>query len=160
MSTDAGRGRPPRAARTTALVLEGVTAVGAVAGVQAFLAGTFDPLVDQVNAAWPLVQGRVLPAAALGVVVAVPQATALVLGLRRHRWAAEAGLVVGVALAAWVMLQLPLIGWTSSVQWAFVTVGLLEVVAATLWLRQGQRAGAAHGRRAAPAAEPVTPPRR
>lgn len=64
----------PRAARVTTLSLEALTAVGAVAGVHGILTGTFDVLVDQLHDAWPLVDGRILPALALGAVVALPQA--------------------------------------------------------------------------------------
>lgn len=149
MSSDAVQVSSPRAARITTLSLEALTAVGAAAGVNAFLNGTFDVLADQVHDAWPIVQGRVLPALALGAVVALPQAVAFVLGLRRHRWAADAGLVVGVALIAWVTLQLPLIGWTSPVQWAFVGIGVVEVVTATIWRRNDRRADATDPSRAA-----------
>lgn len=132
MSTDA---RQPRAARTTTLSLEAVTAVGAAAGVQGFLSGAFDPLVDQLRDALPFVTGRALPAAALAGLVALPQAGALLLGLRRHPRAADAGLAVGAVLTAWVALQLPLIGFSSPVQWAFAAVGVAQVVAAALWRR-------------------------
>ncbi|WP_225755291.1 hypothetical protein [Actinotalea sp. Marseille-Q4924] len=160
MSSDAVQVTPTRSARVTTLVLEALTAVGAAAGVQGFLSGTFDVLVDQLNDAWPLVQGRVLPAVALGAFVALPQAAAFVLGVRRHRWAAEAGLAVGATLAAWVTLQLPLIGWTSPVQWAFFAVGVAEVVAASVWRRHERRPGLPAGTRAATASPQVTPPRR
>lgn len=127
-----------RAARITTLSLEALTAVGAAAGVHGFLTGTFDALVDQIHDAWPIVEGRVLPALALGAVVALPQSGAFVLGLRRHRWAADAGLAVGASLIAWVTLQLPLIGWSSPVQWAFIGIGVVQVVAASIW-RHGPR---------------------
>ena len=138
MTTD--RTRPsPRAARIVTLSLEGLTMVGAAAGVQGFLAGAFDPLVDQLHEAWPLVDGRVLPAVALGGLVAVPQGVALFLGLRGHPRAADAGLVVGVGLAAWVLLQLPLIGWGSPVQWLFAGVGVAQAVAAAVWRAAARR---------------------
>lgn len=138
MTTD--RTRPSaRAARLVTLSLEALTVVGAAAGVQGFLAGAFDPLVDQLHEAWPLVDGRVLPAVALGGLVAVPQGVALFLGLRGHPRAADAGLVVGVGLAAWVLLQLPLIGWSSPVQWLFAGVGVAQAVAAAVWRAAARR---------------------
>lgn len=136
MIIDAVQGTSPRAPRIATLALEAVTALGAAAGVQGFLSGAFDPLVDQLHGAWPLVDGRVLPAVALGALVGLPQAAALVLGVRRHRWAPGLGVAVGAALTAWVTLQLPLIGWTSPVQWAFVAVGVAEVAAAAVWWRR------------------------
>ncbi|WP_122260510.1 hypothetical protein [Ornithinimicrobium cerasi] len=135
MTLDGAPRRPPRSARITTLSLEALTALGAVAGVQGFLSGAFDPLVDQLREVLPFVDGRALPAAALGGLVALPQAGALLLGLRRHRLAPDAGLVVGVGLTAWVGMQLPLIGFTSPVQWAFLAVGVAEVVAALVWRR-------------------------
>ena len=117
-------------ARRWTLALEGFTTVGAVAGVQGFLSGQFAPLVDQL----PIVDGPVLPAAALGLCIAVPQGAALVLGLRRHPRAAQAGLAAGLVLTGWVLAQLPLIGWTSPVQWVFVAVGVGETAAAARWL--------------------------
>jgi uncharacterized membrane protein len=139
MSIDTVQVSSPRAARITALSLESLTAVGAVAGVHGFLTGTFDVLVGQVHDAWPFVAGRVLPAVALAAAVALPQAVALVLGLRRHRRAADAGLAAGAVLIAWVTLQLPMIGWTSPVQWAFVAIGIAEVVTAAVWRRRARR---------------------
>ncbi|WP_199422898.1 hypothetical protein [Actinotalea solisilvae] len=144
---------PGRAARVTGLALQSLTAVGAVAGVKGFLDGTFDPLVDQLHDAWPLVDGRVLPALALAATVGVPQVGALVLGLRRHPRAPDAALAVGAVLTGWVTFQLPLIGWTSPVQWAFAAIGLAEVAAGLAWRRADRRRRARGGaRHAVPAA--------
>ncbi|UZN04190.1 hypothetical protein [Cellulomonas sp. S1-8] len=142
MGTDDATDVTSRAARRTTLALEALTAVGAVAGVQGFLVGAFDPLVDQLHDAWPVVAGRVLPAVALGAAVALPQGLALVLGVRRHPRAADVGLVCGAALTAWVTLQLPLIGWGSPVQWVFAGVGVVQVAAATAWRRHERRSRA------------------
>lgn len=127
------------APRPLSLALEAVTAVGAVAGVQGFLSGAFDPLVDQLGQAWSIIEGPVLPAVALGVLVGVPQAGTLALGLRRHPRAPEMAMAVGVGLTGWVAVQLPLIGWTSPIQWAFVGIGLGEIAAATAWSRRLRR---------------------
>lgn len=122
---------PPRPiARRWTLALEGLTTVGAVAGVQGFLAGQFDPLVDQLA----FVDGPAVPALALGVCIALPQGVALVLGLRRHALAPQAALASGVVLTGWVLAQLPLIGWDSPVQWAFFAVGLAETALAARWM--------------------------
>lgn len=138
MSIDTVQVTSPHVAIAT-LSLEVVTAVGAAAGVQGFLSGAFDPLVDQLHDALPMVEGRVLPAVALGVLVALPQAVAFGAGVRRHPRAADAGMAVGGVLVAWVSVQLPLIGWTSPVQWAFVGIGAAEVVTAALWRRRARR---------------------
>lgn len=124
------RDAAPRA-RRWALALDGVTAVGAVAGVQGFLSGQFDPLVAQLT----FVDGPAVPALALGLCVGLPQAVALTLGLIRHPRASEAALGAGVVLTGWVLAQLPLIGWTSPVQWTFFAVGVGESAAALVWWR-------------------------
>jgi len=120
------------------LGLAGLTTVGAVAGVQGFLSGAFDPLVDQLARSLEPVDGAALPAVALAACVGVPQAVALTFALRRHPSAPLLGLGAGAALTGWVLVQLPLIGWTSPVQWAFFAVGLGEVASSTTWLRRAR----------------------
>jgi len=124
--------------RRWVLGLAGVTTVGAVAGVQGFLSGAFDPLVDQLAGSLELVDGATLPAVALGACVGLPQAVALASGLRRHPSAPLLGLGAGAVLTGWVLVQLPLIGWTSPVQWVFVAVGLGEVASSIAWLRSAR----------------------
>jgi hypothetical protein len=109
-----------------------VTCVGVVAGVQGFLSGGFDSVVDQLT----FVDGPLVPALALALCVGVPQAVALTLGLRRHPRAPEANLGAGVLLAAWVLAQAPLIGWGSPMQWVFFAVGVGESVAGFCWWRR------------------------
>lgn len=123
------RDAAPRARRWS-LALAGLTAAGAIAGVQGFLSGQFEPLVDQLD----FVDGPAVPALALGLCVGLPQAVALTLGLRRHPRAPEVSLAAGVVLTGWVLAQLPLIGWGSPVQWVFFAVGLGESAAAARWL--------------------------
>lgn len=120
-------------ARRSAIALEGLTTVGALAGVQGFLTGAFDPLVDRLT----FVDGPAVPALALAVCIGVPQGAALVLGLRRHVLAPRAALGAGVVLTGWVLAQLPLIGWESPVQWTFFAVGLAETAAAARWMGLG-----------------------
>ncbi len=125
-----------RAARRWTIGFEALTVIGAAAGVQGFLSGTFDPLVDQVRERLTFVDGPAIPALALGLVIGVPQAVALVLALRRHPRAAAAGVAAGVVLTGWVAAQLPMIGWGSPVQWVFAAIGLAEAAAGAMWLRR------------------------
>ncbi len=55
---------------------------GAVIGVQGFLSGSFDPLVEDLSETFALIDGPTIPALALGAIVGVPQVAALVMGLR------------------------------------------------------------------------------
>lgn len=121
------------------MAIQAVTALGAVAGVQGFLSGAFEPLVDQLHDAVPLVDGPVLPAIALGAVVGLTHIGALTLALRRDPRAAAAGVAAGGVLLGWVTVQLPLIGWTSPVQWAFLAIGAAEVATAGIWLGRTRR---------------------
>lgn len=123
-----------RRLRHTSVALEAVTALGAAAGVQGFLSGSFAPLVDQLEQRLP-VNGPVLPAVALGLVVGATQGTAAVVGARDHPRAAEASLIAGSILVAWIMAQLPLIGWTEPVQWAVLSISVTEVAVSLAWLR-------------------------
>ncbi|WP_426595009.1 hypothetical protein ACPPVS_05410 [Cellulomonas sp. McL0617] len=136
-STDGGADRYA-ASRRWLVGLTGLTTVGVLVGVQGFLSGAFDPLVEQLAGSLEVSVGAVLPACALGVGVGLPQTVALALGLRRHPKAGLVGLGAGAVLTGWVLVQLPLIGWTSPVQWVFLAVGLVEIAASILWLRSAR----------------------
>lgn len=53
----------------------------------------------------------------------------LATALRRSAVAPVVAVVGGGALTGWVVAQLPLVGWTSPVQWTFAAVGVIECVA-------------------------------
>ena len=122
-------------ARRTALALEAFTAFGAVIGIQGFVSGSFDPLVEDVSETFAFIDGPAIPALALGAFV----------GFRRwSRWPwAFAGALArpmaaglaGAVLVGWVAAQYPLVGWGSPLQPAFAAVGAAEVAAAVLWRR-------------------------
>ena len=126
--------------RRVSVALESVTVLGAVAGVQGFLSGSFAPLVDELEQVLPL-EGPVLPAAGLGLVVGVTQGGAAVLGATDHGRAAEASLLAGSVLVAWIVAQLPLIGWTQPVQWAVLVISVAEVGVSVAWVRRRRRGG-------------------
>lgn len=123
------------AARRVALALEGFTVFGAVIGIQGFLAGSFDPLVEDVSETFAFIDGPAIPALALGAIVGVPQVAALAMGLRGSPRAPAAAGLAGAVLVGWVAAQYPLVGWTSPLQPAFAAVGAAEVAAAVLWRR-------------------------
>ena len=123
------------AARRTTLALEAFTVLGAVIGVQGFLSGSFDPLVEDLSEAFALIDGPTIPALALGALIGVPQGAALVMGLRGSPRAPGAAIAVGAVLVGWVVAQYPLVGWGSPLQPAFAAVGAAEVASALLWCR-------------------------
>jgi hypothetical protein len=139
MSDHTRRPRPvtgsTRRLRRTAVVLEALMVLGTLAGIQGFLSGAFTPLVEDLETSLPI-DGPVVPAVALGLVVGGTQALALILGVANRDRAPQASLVAGSVLVAWVLVQLPLIGWTAPVQWAVFAVGVVEVAVATTWLRR------------------------
>jgi hypothetical protein len=123
------------ATRRATLALEAFTAFGAAIGVQGFLSGSFDPLVEDLSDAVGLIDGPVIPALALGALIGVPQGAALVMGLRGSQRAPGAAVAVGAFLVGWVVAQYPLVGWGSPLQPAFAAVGAAEVASAVLWRR-------------------------
>jgi hypothetical protein len=124
-----------RRLRHTAVAMEALTVLGALSGVQGFLSGAFAPLVDDIET-WLPIDGPAIPAAALGLVVGGSQTGALILGVRDHPRAARASFLAGSVLVVWVFAQLPLIGWTSPVQYAVFVIGLTEVAVSLVWLRR------------------------
>jgi hypothetical protein len=124
-----------RPLRRAAVVLEALMVLGTLAGIQGFLSGSFAPLVEDLETSLPI-DGPVVPAVALGLVVGGTQALALMLGVANRARAPQASLVAGSVLVAWVLVQLPLIGWTAPVQWAVFAVGVAQVAVATMWLRR------------------------
>jgi hypothetical protein len=134
LAIDPNHERLSRRLRRASLALESVTLIGVGAGIQGFLSGAFVPLVDQLAERLPL-DGPVVPAVGLGLVVGVSQGASLVMGARDHPRAAEASLIAGSVLAGWIVAQLPLIGWTQPVQWAVLGVSVAEVAVSAAWLR-------------------------
>ena len=100
---------PTRRLRRATIVLEALTILGTLAGVQGFLAGSFAPLVDDLETKLPI-DGPLVPAAALGLVVGGSQTAALILGIKNRPRAPQASLLAGTVLVVWVVAQLPLIG--------------------------------------------------
>lgn len=116
------------------LVLVGVAAVYGGTGLMASGLGMplewLDPLpVDTWS--WP--------GMALLATVAVPQLTAALLVWRRDPRAGVVGVLVGVALVAWILVQLALLQRYFFLQPVIAGVGTLEVVLAASWVRRSVR---------------------
>lgn len=79
---------------------------------------------------------------ALLLTVALPQALALVLVLRRHAWAGVVGFLAGAALIAWIVVQLIVMQRYFFLQPVIVGFGVLEMVLAWLWTRPRARTAA------------------
>lgn len=123
-----------RRLRLATVALEVLMVLGTIAGIQGFLSGSFAPLVDELGTRIP-VDGPVIPAAALGLVIGGSQTAALILGLNNSPRAPRASLLAGTVLVLWVLAQLPLIGWTTPVQWVVFAVGVAEVTVSMVWIR-------------------------
>ena len=76
---------------------------------------------------------------ALLLTVALPQAVALVLVLRRHAWAGVFAYLVGAALIAWIVVQLAVLQRYFVLQPVIAGLGGVEMVLAWLWTRPGAR---------------------
>lgn len=82
-----------------------------------------------------------LPGLALLVTVALPQGVGAVVALRRHPRAATVGLVVGVALVLWILVQLLVLRRYFFLQPVIAGLGVLEVALALAWHRRTAPAG-------------------
>ena len=72
---------------------------------------------------------------ALLLTVAVPQAIACVLVLRRHAWAGVVGFLAGAALVAWIVVQLAVMQMYFILQPVVVAFGVAEMVLVSFWTR-------------------------
>lgn len=72
---------------------------------------------------------------ALLLTVAVPQAVACVLVLRRHTRAGVVAFLAGAALVAWIVVQLAVLQRYFFLQPVIVALGVLEMGLAWLWTR-------------------------
>jgi hypothetical protein len=113
-----------------------LVAVSAVYGGVALITDSFGMPADWL-ARTPF-PSWVLPGVALLVTVAVPQLAAAWLVLRRSPWAALAGAVVGVALIAWIAVQLLVLRRYFFLQPVIAGAGVAELLLAR---RVTQRAG-------------------
>jgi hypothetical protein len=79
------------------------------------------------------------PGMALLATVAVPQLTGALLVWGRDPRAGVVGVLVGVALVAWILVQLALLQRYFFLQPVIAGVGTLEVVLAASWVRRSVR---------------------
>lgn len=120
------------------LWLEALLAVGALGGAAGFLVLGED-LLGEATALLPL-GCPVLAGFALGLVNGVLPAVVGVGALRRRRWARLGHLAVGLALVAWIVVQVGFLGWPpAALQWAYLGYGLVIVALAVVLLRTEPR---------------------
>jgi hypothetical protein len=115
-----------RATRVSLASLTGLTAVSAVAGAVGLTTGTSNP--GAMVARLPF-HSVVFAGVALAVVVAGPMATASWLAARTRRGYPMAGMVAGLLLIGWLVVEIVVIREFSWLQVVFVAVGV-----AVLWL--------------------------
>jgi hypothetical protein len=71
-----------------------------------------------------------IPGLFLFTVNGLCQLGAAILSFRRHRLAGHAGLILGILLMSWIVIQVLIIGLNSFLQYTFFIVGFLEVILA------------------------------
>jgi hypothetical protein len=144
-------GQPDSAARSAvpfadrrswpAWVLAGLAAIvgagAAMGGLQLLRDGFGMPLSWLSHT--PLT-GWTLPGLALLIGVAVPQLTVLALIAMASRWALLAGYLAGIALVAWIIVQILVLQRYSFLQPVIACLGILQVVLARAWQRQAAAA--------------------
>ena len=89
------------------LWLEGLLAVGAFAGAIGFITGGLD--IGEAATSLPF-GSLTLAGIALGLVNGVLPTIVLIGALRRRPWAAAGHLIVGLALVAWIIAQVIILG--------------------------------------------------
>jgi hypothetical protein len=111
------------------LLLEGLLALGAFGGAVGFLVMGAD-LMGEGTTQLPFAS-PVLAGIALGLVNGVLPVVVLVGALRERAWARTGHLVVGVALVAWIVVQVAFLGWPpAALQWIYLVYGLAIVLLA------------------------------
>ena len=131
-----GRFAVPAAARRTwpawALALVALTAgAGAVfGGIQLLRNGFGMPLSWLSNTPF---SGWALPGLALLIGVAMPQLAVLALIMTSNRWALAASYLAGLALVAWILVQLLVLQRYFFLQPVIAGMGALEVLLAWAW---------------------------
>lgn len=71
-----------------------------------------------------------IPGLFLFIVNGLCQLGAAIMSFRRHRLAGHAGLILGILLMSWIIIQVLIIGLNSFLQYTFFIVGFLEVILA------------------------------
>jgi hypothetical protein len=118
------------------VILEGLIAIGGLAGTWQLINGTFAPPVEDLE---PLgLTSWVLPGVWLFASVAVPSTLAAWLAWRRSPYAPTAVLVASALLAVELLVQIPFVG-PSALQAVFGTLAIvlavLAFVARPTWRR-------------------------
>jgi hypothetical protein len=109
-------------------------AVGAIFGGTQLLRNGFGMPVSWLSST-PFT-GWTLPGLALLIGVAVPQLAVAALILALHRWALAASYLAGLALIAWIVVQLLVLQRYFFLQPVIAGLGLAEVLLARIWQRQ------------------------
>jgi hypothetical protein len=120
------------------VILEGLIAIGGLAGTWQLINGTFAPPVEDLE---PLgLTSWVLPGVWLFASVAVPSTVAAWLAWRRSPYAPTAVIVASALLAVELLVQIPFVG-PSVLQAVFGTLAIvlagLALVARPTWRRSG-----------------------
>lgn len=105
-------------------------AVGAVGGGLVLL---LDPSGQGMGFSVELLSGSpfssyLIPGLVLFAVIGIGNFTAAFLSFRKHRIAGLAGILLGGFLAAWILIQVWIVGWLIWLQPFMLALGVLELV--------------------------------
>ena len=105
-------------------------AVGAVGGGLVLL---LDPSGQWMGFSVELLSGSpfssyLIPGLVLFAVIGIGNFTAAFLSFRKHRIAGLAGILLGGFLAAWILIQVWIVGWLIWLQPFMLALGVLELV--------------------------------
>jgi len=111
--------------RTTLIVLEVLLAIGAFGGAMALVSGAID--LGESTSDLPLAS-PVLAGLALGMINGVLPAAVAFGAWRRAAWSELGHVAVGVALIAWILVQVAFIGFGSALQATYLLYGVVVLV--------------------------------
>ena len=111
--------------RVVLLLLAVLNTVGALAGAWGLASGTLD-LGTTVNQRLPW-QSDVVAAAALALLVALPNGVLAAVAVLLGRYTGLVGIAVGAALVVWILLELAFIRELSFLHPLYVAVGLIMI---------------------------------
>lgn len=119
-------------------VFESIVALGAIPAGLSLIAdptGTGLGLAPEILEGTPF-QNYLIPGLFLLLVNGFGNVAGAFYSFKRKKLSAELGLILGILLLGWILIQVYLIGWTNFLQTIFFIVAIVEIVLSLVILRK------------------------